>query len=203
VSAREKLIARQDMARQHAAERPARILRALAGHPAGLTTTQLTGILGEPRTTAVLTWYGQILRTQEKAGRVARPRQTAGAWQQAPAFIWELTTQGAGRVREIDGAIRAADEAMAAYPAAVAAAAGRGRRLADARASYGRETPRIVRQQVARELRELGCTLDEVGPVFGVSREAIRKDLAWDGITRKPGRKPRPRPVLLAEQEVA
>ena len=69
--------------------------------------------------------------------------------------------------------------------------------LDEARATFNRQTPRINRKRVAHQLRELGCTLDQIGAVFHVSKERIRQDLLWDPAaqpaTRKPPRKPKPR----------
>ena len=56
----------------------------------------------------------------------------------------------------------------------------RDRALDEARATFNRQTPRINRKRAAHQLRELGCTLDQIGAVFHVSKERIRQDLLWD-----------------------
>jgi hypothetical protein len=59
-------------------------------------------------------------------------------------------------------------------------AAERDEALDEARAIFTRQTPRISRKRAAHQLRELGCTLDQIGAVFHVSKERIRQDLLWD-----------------------
>ena len=62
------------------------------------------------------------------------------------------------------------------------------------------QTPRISRKRAAHQLRELGCTLDQIGAVFHVSKERIRQDLLWDPAARRPPRKPKPRTRLSPSQ---
>ena len=76
------------------------------------------------------------------------------------------------------------------------AAAERDQALDEARATFDLQTPRISRKRAAHQLRELGCTLDQIGAVFHVSKERIRQDLLWDPAARKPRRKPKPRTRL-------
>ena len=76
------------------------------------------------------------------------------------------------------------------------AAAERDQALDEARATFDLQTPRISRKRAAHQLRELGCTLDQIGAVFHVSKERIRQDLLWDPAARKPPRKPKPRTRL-------
>jgi hypothetical protein len=38
----------------------------------------------------------------------------------------------------------------------------------------------ISRKRAAHQLRELGCTRDQIGAVLHVSIERIRQDLLWD-----------------------
>lgn len=78
----------------------------------------------------------------------------------------------------IAGNLRAAKEAVTARLTMKAEAdAAREKALADAAATYSRRTPRRQRKIVAAELRQLGCTLQEIAKVFHVTREAIRQDL--------------------------
>jgi hypothetical protein len=84
------------------------------------------------------------------------------------------------------------------------AAAERAQALDEARATFDRETPRISRKRAAHQLRDLGCTLDEIGAVFHVSKERIRQDLLWDPSAppkpRKPPKRPKPRQLLTLRQ---
>ena len=57
--------------------------------------------------------------------------------------------------------------------------------LDEARAAFNRQTPRTTRKQAAHQLRDLGCTLDQIGAVFHVSKERIRQDLLWNPAARK------------------
>ena len=139
-----------------------------------------------PPTTRLCAWH-------EKAGHVeqaGRERKGRGR----PAIIWRITSAGRGWLDDHDNA-----PALAAAAAAQArrAAAERNRALDEARATFDLQTPRISRKHAAHQLRELGCTLDQIGAVFHVTKERIRQDLLWDPAARKPPRKPKP-PTLLS-----
>jgi predicted ArsR family transcriptional regulator len=187
-------------AAQHAATaetRPARLLRALAQHPEPLSAPALASLLAEPgRRRRLLSAYDHTLRRQEQAGHVERAgRERKGRGR--PAIIWRITT--AGR-RWLDDHDKAPDLAAAAAAEAQRAAAVRDHALEEARATFTRQTPRITRKRAAHQLRELGCTLDQIGAVFHVSKERIRQDLLWDPAllpaAPKPPRKPKPRTRL-------
>jgi hypothetical protein len=190
-------------AAEHAATktRPVRLLRVLADNPEPLTTTVLASLLAESgRRRRLLSSYDQILRRHEQAGHVER----AGHVPQRrgrPATIWRITPAGRAWLDHHDQA-----PALAAAAAAQAqrAAAARARALEEARATYDRETPRINRKHAAHQLRDLGCTLDQIGAVFHVSKERIRQDLLWDPAAqpkrRKPARRPKPRQRLTSRQ---
>jgi Helix-turn-helix domain len=178
--------------------RPARIMRALSSSAAPLSTPDLVRLLDEgisPNQQA-LTWYGQILRSYAETGRVTRYGRTPGAWQRAPAETWRITEAGrrwlAGYDAEPAKAAAAKAEAEQAATEAQRAATARTALLEQARALYGRATPRASRAQAAHKLRNAGCTLEEVGAVFGVTREMIRLDLLLDpgAAPRRPGRPP-------------
>ena len=187
-------------AAQHAATaetRPARLLRALAQNPEPLSAPALAGLLAEPgRRRRLLSAYDRALRRHEKAGHVeqaGRERKGRGR----PAIIWRITPAGRGWLDDHDKA-----PALAAAAAAEArrSAAERDQALDQARATFDLQTPRISRKRAAHQLRELGCTLEQIGAVFHVTKERIRQDLLWDPAARKPPRKPKPRTRLSQTQ---
>jgi hypothetical protein len=167
-------------AAEHAAKtetRPVRLLKALAQNPEPLSTPALASLLAEPgRRQALLTSYDWALRRQEQAGYVEQAGHVTNR-RGRPAITWRITTAGRGWLEEHDKA-----PALAAAAAAQArrAAAERDEALDEARATFNRQTPRISRKRVAHHLRDLGCTLDQIGAIFHVSRERIRQDLLWD-----------------------
>jgi hypothetical protein len=167
-------------AAEHAAKaeaRPVRLLKALAQNPEPLSTPALASLLAEPgRRLSLLASYDWALRRQEQAGYVEQAGHvTTGRGR--PAITWRITTAGRGWLEEHDKA-----PALAAAAAAQArrAAAERDEALDEARATFNRQTPRISRKRVAHQLRDLGCTLDQIGAIFHVSKERIRQDLLWD-----------------------
>jgi len=177
-------------AAQHAAPaetRPARLLRALAHNPEPLSAPALASLLAEPgqRRRLLLSAYDRALRRHEHAGHVERAgRERKGRGR--PAITWRITT--AGR-RWLDDHDQAPALAAAAAAAAQRAAAERDQALDEARATFTRQTPRISRKRAAHQLRELGCTLDQIGAVFHVTKERIRQDLLWDPAVRRAARK--------------
>ena len=181
--------------------RPARLLRALAQNPEPLSAPALASLLAEPgRRRRLLSAYDQALRRHEKAGHVERAgRERKGRGR--PAIIWRITPAGRDW---LDGHDRAPALAAAAAAQARRAAAERDRALDEARATFDLQTPRISRKRAAHQLRELGCTLDQIGAVFHVSKERIRQDLLWDPAVRqaarKPPRTPKPRKPLTPRQ---
>lgn len=156
-----------------------RIMRALAASSGPLSTPDLVRLADEGNHNYywTLSWYGQLLRAFEQAGRVTRAGKTAGAWQRGPAFRWAITDEGRAWLAGIDAAIARAEAARDAVLLAAAAKRRRAEKLAEAAALYDRSTPRSIRVRVARELKDAGCTGPEIGAVFGVSREMIRLDL--------------------------
>ena len=187
-------------AAEHAATaetRPARLLKALAQNPEPLSTPALASLLAEPGDRRrLLASYDRTLRQHEQAGHVeqaGRERKGRGR----PAIIWRITTAGRGWLDDHDKA-----PALAAAAAAQArrAAAERDQALDQARATFTLQTPRISRKRAAHQLRELGCTLDQIGAVFHVSKERIRQDLLWDPAAGRARRKPKPRKPLRLSQ---
>ena len=120
-----------------------------------------------------------------------------------PAIIWRITTAGRGWLDDHDTAralaAAAAAQAQRQTEQAQRTATERNHALDQARATFSRETPRISRKRAAQQLRDLGCTLDQIGAVFHVSKERIRQDLLWDPAARTSPRMPKPRKPLPAE----
>jgi hypothetical protein len=167
--------------------RPVRLLRALAQTPEPLTASALASLLAEPGPRLrLLMSYDQALRRHEQAGHVERAgRATKGRGR--PAIIWRITIAGRGWLDQRD---KAPALAAAAVAAAQRTATERDQALDEARAAFNRQTPRTRRKRAAHQLRDLGCTLDQIGAVFGVSKERIRQDLLWDPPARQTARKP-------------
>ena len=179
--------------------RPVRLLRALAQNPEPLSAPALASLLAEPgrRRRLLLSSYDRALRRHEQAGHVERAgRERNGRGR--PAIIWRITTAGRGWLDDHDNAPA---RAAAAAAQARRAAAERDQALDEARATFTRQTPRISRKRAAHQLRELGCTLDQIGAVFHVTKERIRQDLLWDPAARKPPRKPKP-PTRLSQTQL-
>lgn len=147
-----------------------------------MSTPGLVALLAEGITPnqRALTFYGQILRLFEARGRVERGPWVASSSQNIPSVTWAITSAGRDWLAACDAAPVAAKtrrlESAAQAAARRDAAAARAAKLAEAAALYGRDTPVSVRRLVVRELREAGCTLEQVAGVFGVSREMIRLD---------------------------
>ena len=193
-------------AAEHAATaetRPARLLRALAQNPEPLSAPALASLLAEPgQRRRLLSSYDRALHRHEQAGHVERAgRERKGRGR--PAIIWRITTAGRDWLDEHDKApalaAAAAAEAQRKTEQAQRTATERDHALDEARATFNRQTPRISRKRAAHQLRELGCTLDQIGAVFHVSKERIRQDLLWDPAARTPPRTPKPRKPLPAE----
>jgi DNA-binding PadR family transcriptional regulator len=191
-------------AAKHAATaetRSAWLLRALAQNPEPLSTPALASLLAEPgRRRRLLASYDHTLRQHEQAGHVeqaGRERKGRGR----PAIIWRITSAGRRWLHDHDKALAlaaaAAAEAQRKTEQAQRMAAERDEALDEARAIFTRQTPRISRKRAAHQLRELGCTLDQIGAIFHVSKERIRQDLLWDPPVRSAARKipkvPKPR----------
>lgn len=176
--------------------RPVRIMRALAAAPQGRPTPALVAELGEAAEPRALSWYGSILRSYAKKGHVEEAGRTPGGWQRCPAVIWRLTDKG----REMLAYIDAEPNRQAAFEQArISQEAARQLRiaaLAEAASLYSQRTPRSQRRPAAVRLRGLGCTLEEIGQIFGVTREMIRKDcLPYEPRPERAAKVPGPRLV--------
>lgn len=180
--------------------RRARLIRALARSPGPLSTCELADLLAEPGPRKrLLPRDCETLRREEQAGRVRRAAGRTTCRHGRAAVIWAVTDAGLAWLDEHDQArvlaVAAAAEAVRKAEEGRRAATERVRALNDARVFFDRQTSRRERKRVAHRLRDLGCTLDEIGLVFGVSKEMIRVDLLWDPEAPPRPRKPRDRPV--------
>jgi DNA-binding PadR family transcriptional regulator len=157
--------------------RPARLLKVLAQNPEPLSTPALASLLAEPgQRRRILATYDRALHQHEQAGHVERVGRVPHR-RGRPAIIWRITAAGRDWLGEHD---KAPALAAAAAEEAQRTATERDQALDQARATFSRQTPRVSRKRAAHKLRELGCTLDQIGAVFHVSRERIRQDLLWD-----------------------
>ena len=142
--------------------------------PKPLSALALADLLAEPgRRRRLLASYDRALHRHEQAGHVERAgHATKGRGR--PAIIWRITTAGRDWLNEHDRApalaAAAAAHAQRQTEQAQRTATERDRALDQARATFNRQTPRISRKRVAHQLRELGCTLDQIGAIFHVSR---------------------------------
>ena len=177
--------------------RSARLLRALAQNPEPLSAPALASLLAEPgRRRRLLSAYDHTLRRHEQAGHVERAgRERKGRGR--PAIIWRITTAGRGWLDDHDNA---PDLAAAAAARSTARSRRTGPGTGRSPRNLHLQTPRISRKHAAHQLRDLGCTLDQIGAVFHVSKERIRQDLLWDPTAPKPPRKPKPRTRLSPRQ---
>ena len=174
--------------------RSARLLRALAQNPEPLSTPALASLLAEPgQRQRLLASYDRVLRQHEHAGHVEQVGHVTNG-PGRPAIIWRITTAGRDWLDDHD---KAPALAQRKTEQARRTATERDHALEEARATFNRQTPRISRKRAAHQLRDLGCTLDQIGAIFHVSKERIRQDLLWDPAVRpaarKPPRTPKPR----------
>lgn len=166
-----------------AADRPARILRALADARAPLSTPELVDLLAEgiPVRARALSRYGQVLRALTATGMAVQAGRTPGAWQRAPAVTWGITGQGrawlAGHEAGLARADAARPETARLEEEIRRASAERDALLERAREAYGRHTPPDSRARAAAVLSGYGCSLREIGTMFGVSYQQVQQDL--------------------------
>ena len=183
--------------------RPARLLKALAQNPEPLSTPALASLLAESgQRRRLLSAYDRTLHRHEQAGHIEQAGHATNG-RGRPAIIWRITTAGRRWLDEHDAAqalaAAAAEQAQRQAEQAQRTATERDRALDEARATFSRQTPRTDRKRAAHQLRDLGCTLEEIGAVFHVSKERIRQDLLWDPAARTSPGMPKPRKPLPAE----
>lgn len=160
-----------------------RILRIIAERPDGAISADLTGVFGRdlPRQRAQ-SWVCNHLRLLARDGQIAQDgkRYQHAGNRPMPSPVWKITERGHAVIRYADDAPAREAQERAAQVALLEAAERRARCLGEAQRRYGRNTPPETRRIAAKELRALGCTLDEIGAIFEVSREMIRKDVLRD-----------------------
>jgi len=127
-----------------------------------------------------MTIVNQILGRNRDHGRVIRgPMEPTKYYHRVPTYRWFITPAGVHYLAMgLKEGIRAA--ALEEKNRQRAARAAHRRRLADlltdAYDKYDPDTtPRCERERVIRELRAQGCTLHDIGGVFGITRERVRQ----------------------------
>lgn len=127
-----------------------------------------------------LNWSNQILHRFWGKGFVERGgKEISPFYHNVPAFRWFITDKGReyleggmahGRAQRREAAVAAERERRAER-----------RRHADSMLTQAyvehdpATTPQCVRSRVIGELREAGCTLDQVGGLFDLTRERVRQ----------------------------
>jgi ATP/maltotriose-dependent transcriptional regulator MalT len=127
-----------------------------------------------------LTWTNQILERQTGRGRTRRGgKEPSPYYNNVPTYRWFITEEGVGYLASgMAEGLRAARDAEVAQRNAELREKRRGQKLLITQAYVEYEpatTPVCVRERVIRELRAAGCTLDEIGGVFDVTRERVRQ----------------------------
>lgn len=130
----------------------------------------------------------QILSRNRAHARVIRgPLEPTKYYHRVPTYRWFITPAGVEYLAMgLNEGIRAAQiEEQARQQAAMMM---HRRKLADmlTEAYFAHDpetTARCERERVIHELRRAGCTLHDIGGVFGITRERVRQIL----IGRKPG----------------
>lgn len=165
-------------------DRPRRALLILAdAGEAGLTTPEIVAAAGETGRKGALTWYGGILRDAERAGWVIRLGRSAGGYRRGPAVIWAVTEAGRERLAQYDRARSVPTTRQAAAWQRTRKAAGKQEREMVLAAARMLDLSQLTSEQslvLVRELRAQGCLLQEIGRLFGRSREYIRLALKYD-----------------------
>ena len=150
----------------------------------------------------------QILCRYRSRGMTERlPMEPSKYYNNVPSWRWRITESGAAflaaGMAEGVRAVRRAEQARAAADRA----AKRLLRENLVTQAYMDNDPSVVpaceREQVIRELRAAGSTLDEIGQVFGITRERVRQILVGyrSGRCRCPEHDPRT-PTAKAELTV-
>lgn len=132
---------------------------------------QLPPIRGQVRTNS-------ILLTEAGYGHVRRAGVDKQRYHNTPAYLWEITPAGREwldcgqwKLRGVLTAERGRKVAMnSARNGALLEHLDREARIHD----WGPETSASDRRKAIREMRDLGCTLQSIADVFGITREYVR-----------------------------
>jgi DNA-directed RNA polymerase specialized sigma24 family protein len=170
------------------------VLRMLADHPL-LTTREMAALFGwegppppdgqrDGYWRSCLAHAGNELRYMEKRGWVRRAGTLTEGWGKGNPGLWEITPAGLTQLDVIAGQ-RETHDRIGNRSAQKARAAGereaetaRRARMADAmRDLYPDRTRPAERRQAVLVLRDAGLRLQEIGDVFGITREMVRQDL--------------------------
>jgi len=153
------------------------ILRVLAvAGPAGLTSTVMGPLAGPglTRQDAQNRVNSCLNRHLHPAGLVTR---TGENHTRAGGYRWHITPAG----REVAALPTSAEAAEASWRARAARQDEAGAALARfAGAGYGPSSSPADKRAAAGQLREAGCSLRQIGDLFGVTHEAVRKWLPPD-----------------------
>jgi hypothetical protein len=114
----------------------------------------------------------------QQHGRVRQRGFAHGTYNNVRSIVWQITAKG--RVW-LDN--HAPDQIQARRNEAAAIATSRDlqrqhqeRLLAEAKETYGVDTPPGTRREVSRMLKDEGCTLQSIADIFGVTRQLISLD---------------------------
>jgi hypothetical protein len=134
----------------------------------GVTTPWLVAKLGQWPSRQTITTAGHQLRQHEAAGR------TVITGKRSYSFVWEITPAGREWLARKEAAWRAERETLVVR---TAVRRWRAVMVEQARAGLPLVLDRAERRRLAWSLRRQGLTLDDIGRVFGVTREGARKIL--------------------------
>lgn len=161
----------------------------------------------------VQAWAGMILRTMEghrlvtrapgrdyrigdrhaEAQGVEKRYVSGGLKKPQPSHAWWITEAGTGYLRQLDEAADAVLARAAEQEARAAKQASALRAIQEMALQCGPHVSRAQRRVLAAKLRDAGCTLGQIGTLFGKSREMIRLDLLPPGTPRAPRTPGQPR----------
>jgi hypothetical protein len=150
--------------------------------PDGMSTPQIAEALtpgGIEDRQRVLTVYGGALRALQADDCVRRAGVARNG--RHHAVVWAITTEGLERLDEHMQAALAWDKKQFEHACRAERAAAAREALNAAKRAYGPGCPVAERNEVADRLLGMGCTLDEIGRVFGIGREGVRAGLARAG----------------------
>ena len=169
--------------------RPARLLKALAQHPEPLSAPALASLLAEPsQGRRLLISCASALRRLEHAAtrnERAAPLEDAADPPLSGASPPQAAAGSTNTTQHEALAAAAAAQAQRQAEQAQRTATKRDHALDEARAGLQPPDSADHPQTSRPPAKDLGCTLDQIGAVFHVSRERFRQDLLWNPAARK------------------